>query len=180
MTLISFLWEYVRYRLSCRAVKRWVAILLVLVVGCAGAGCGGSAGAKEPSEVTITVGSLGYPEDELLREIYAHALESAGFHVRRSDLAGGLLLSGLEQGRVSGYPEHLDMAFAEATSTEPWGAPVGTEEAYRETKELFGQKGLFRSRPPLSGGPARLRYGGRRPKNRGSRASPISSDRQAR
>ncbi len=126
-----------------------MTILLVLVVGCAVAGCGGSAGAKEHSEVTITVGSLGYPEDELLREIYAHALESAGFQVRRSDLAGGLLLSGLEQGRVSGYPEHLDMAFAEATSTEPWEAPASTKAAYRETKERLGQKGLLPF-PPTS------------------------------
>lgn len=99
--------------------------------------------------MTITVGSFGYPEDELLREIYAHALESAGFHVRRSGLYGGLLLRGLEQGRVSGYPEHLDLAFAEATSTEPWGAPASTEAAYRETKELFGQKGLLPF-PPTS------------------------------
>lgn len=126
-----------------------IAILLALAVSCAGAGCGGSAGAKEHGEVTITVGSLGYPEDELLREIYAHALESAGFHVRRSDLAGGLLLSGLEQGRVSGYPEHLDMAFAEATSTEPWVAPASTEAAYRETKERLEQKGVI-PLPPTS------------------------------
>jgi len=99
--------------------------------------------------VTITVGSLGYPEDELLREIYAHALESEGFHVRRSDLAGGLLLSGLEQGRISGYPEHLDTAFAEATSTEPWVAPASTGVAYQETKERFEQKGLLPF-PPTS------------------------------
>jgi osmoprotectant transport system substrate-binding protein len=126
-----------------------VAILLALVAACAGAGCGGDAGAKAPGDVTITVGSLGYPEDELLREIYAHALEAAGFQVRRSDLAGGLLLSELENGRISGYPEHLNIAFAEATGTEQWGAPADTKVAYRETKARFTGKGVVPF-PPTS------------------------------
>jgi glycine betaine/choline ABC-type transport system substrate-binding protein len=116
-------------------------ILLLLSLCCLVAGCGG-AGAIENDEVTITVTSRGYPEEEILREIYAHALEAAGFEVRRRDEPGHLPWQELEMGLVSGYPEHLDAALIELASAEPENIPGSWEAAWREAKLEFGKKGL--------------------------------------
>ena len=124
-------------------------ILLMLAVGCVLAGCGSGAGAKEPSEVTIAVNSLGFPEDELLREIYSQALEAAGFRVKLRETPGLQLREALERGRISGYPTHLDMAFGEATSTERWWAPASTAVAYRVTRRRSAPNGLIPF-PPTS------------------------------
>lgn len=127
------------------APARLAAIaLLALLVCCLGSGCGG---AKGSGEATIVVASRGYDEDELLREIYAQSLEAAGFAVRRSDLPAGLLLKGLEEGRLSGYPDHLETAFAEVTQTEQWDAPSSTGLAYGEIEDPLAAKGLVALAP---------------------------------
>ncbi|HEY5815832.1 MAG TPA: glycine betaine ABC transporter substrate-binding protein [Solirubrobacterales bacterium] len=114
--------------------------MTILLCGAA-AGCGG-AGAKENGEVTITVTSRSYPEEEVLREIYVQALEGAGFDVRRRELDGQLAPEALEAGRVSGYPDHLETALTEAMLAEAEEVPASTTAAYREARRLFGEMGL--------------------------------------
>lgn len=115
---------------------------------CAAAGCGGDAGAKAKNEVTITVTSRGYPEEEVLREIYAHALEATGFKVRRREL-GQLAHEELEAGKVSGYPDHLETALTETMTAEEEDVPASAKAAYRELKAQFAEKGLVPF-PPAS------------------------------
>jgi osmoprotectant transport system substrate-binding protein len=115
-------------------------LLLALLACLLASGCGGAS--KESGEVTIVVGSRGYGEDEVLREIYAQSLRAAGFKVRESNFPAGLLLHGLEEGRLSGYVDHLDTAFAEATEAEPWDAPGSADLAYREIRARSEGKGL--------------------------------------
>lgn len=128
-----------------------VAGLSVFVLGCVAAGCGGS-GAKENSEVTITVASRGYPEEEVLREIYAHALEAAGFEVARRFKRGFLPLGKLRLDQVSGYPEHLDSALFEA-SVEPEDAPAQAKAAYKEVQEQFEENDFVPFPPTAFGRP---------------------------
>ena len=134
-----------------------MAILLAFVPGAVAAGCGG-AGERDNSDVTITVTSRGYPEKKVLREIYAHALEVAGFKVTRHDDPGLLPPEELEEGQVSGYPDHLETALTEVTPIKLEDVPSSPEAAYREAKRKFGEKGLvpFPLRP--SGAPARSAY----------------------
>ena len=125
-----------------------LAILSTLALGCVVVGCGG-ASAKQPDEVTITVSSRGYSEDVLLREIYAQALEAAGFEVKRFNGKLSLISEGLENGEVSGYPDYLDTALTEVTPLKLAYAPGSPEVAYEEAKREFGKKGLVPF-PPAS------------------------------
>jgi glycine betaine/choline ABC-type transport system substrate-binding protein len=133
--------------LGCRRVGP--AILSMLALGCVVAGCGG-ASAKQPDEVTITVASRGYSEDVLLREIYAQALEAAGFAVKRHKGRRGASISAmLESGKISGYPDYLDTALTEATPLKLAYAPGSPKVAYEEAKREFAKKGLVPF-PPAS------------------------------
>jgi glycine betaine/choline ABC-type transport system substrate-binding protein len=124
------------------------AILSTLALGCVVVGCGG-ASAKQPDEVTITVYSRGYPEDVLLREIYAQALEGAGFEVKRFNGSLRSISQALENGELSGYPDYLDTALTEVTPLKLAYAPGSPEVAYEEAKREFGKKGLVPF-PPAS------------------------------
>ena len=64
------------------------------------------------SDDAITVASFDFPESELLAEIYAQALERAGFRVERQFDVGprDLLMPALEQGLVELLPEYQGSA----------------------------------------------------------------------
>ncbi len=130
--------------------RQTAAILMTLVLGCVVAGCG-AVGAKENSEVTITVTSRGYPEEEVLREIYAHALEAAGFKVARRDAPRLAPPEELAKGEVSGYPDHLDAALVEEASIDHEDVPPRANAAFREAKRRLKEKGLV-PLPPTSFG----------------------------
>lgn len=127
-----------------------MALLLALVLGCVAAGCSG-AGAKENSEVTITVTSRGFAEEKLLREIYAHALEAVGFEVMRRDEPGMLVSEELEKGLVSGYPDHLETALTELAPIALEDVPVSAGAAYQKAKREFEKKGLVPFQPASFG-----------------------------
>jgi glycine betaine/choline ABC-type transport system substrate-binding protein len=117
-----------------------VAILLTLVsVGAAG--CGGDV-EKKHSEVTITISSRGYPDEEILREIYGRALEMTGFEVRRRLGEPILPWEALEKGRISGYPDYLETALTEATPVKLEEIPESAGAAYRLARRRFEGKGL--------------------------------------
>jgi glycine betaine/choline ABC-type transport system substrate-binding protein len=142
------------WRLAAGSWLDWrrpvVAILLALVLGCLVAGCG-AAGAKENSEVTIMVTSRGYVEEKLLREIYAHALEVAGFNVVRRDSPRLAPPEELARGQVSGYPDHLDAALIENASIEHEDVPRLAKVAYQEAKKQLKEKGLVPLAPASFG-----------------------------
>lgn len=68
----------------------------------AGGGTGGS------SSSTITIGSANFPENQLLAEMYAQALEAKGVKVSRKFNIGAreLYLKALEQGSIQMLPEY--------------------------------------------------------------------------
>lgn len=91
--------------------------------------------------MTITVTSRGYPEEEVLREIYAHALEAAGFEVKRRQNRM-LPVEELEKGQVSGYPDHLETALAERMPAQVEDVSASPTAAYREARAQFAGKGI--------------------------------------
>jgi osmoprotectant transport system substrate-binding protein len=91
--------------------------LIVAVVWVAVAACSGSPPASNASALrddAITVGSFDFPESELLAELYAQALERAGFEVRRAFAIGPreLLMPALQRGLVELVPEYEGSALA--------------------------------------------------------------------
>jgi len=94
---------------KARVVVSTVAMgAIVALAGCATADPTGPATPAEGSGDTITVGSFSFPESEILAEIYAIALEEAGFDV---DTALGLgprqaTIPALEDGSIDLMPEY--------------------------------------------------------------------------
>ena len=129
-------------------MRRWVPALACIATACVAVGCG-SAGARGDGQLTIAVTSRGYTEERLLREIYAHSLEAAGFRVKRVDDPNLLPPEELERGIVSGYPDHLENALMEVGQLALAEVPTSTEAAYREARWRLARKGLV-PLPPTS------------------------------
>ena len=90
-------------------------------------GGGGGAIVSNPdnAKVSLTIGSKNFPEQEILGEIYAQALEAAGYKVK-TDLNLGsetVALKTLKAGQISGYPEYAshgaDLVLRSGTGRSP-------------------------------------------------------------
>jgi osmoprotectant transport system substrate-binding protein len=134
-----------------------MALALALGVAACGGGsdttgstseAGGEGGAivSNPAngKVSLTVGSKNFPESEITGEIYAQALEAAGYKVK-TDLSLGsetVALKSLKAGEVSGYPEYTSTALESLFGLEPEEVPADSEEAYEKAKAEFEKEGL--------------------------------------
>jgi osmoprotectant transport system substrate-binding protein len=114
--------------------RRWRLVLLVLLVVAGGlAGCQAQRAAEEPprdpTRSPIRVASFDFPESVILAEIYAGALEGAGYPVERVLALGSreLVEPALEQGKVDLVPEYAGSAlrFLGGTASADQAATVG-------------------------------------------------------
>lgn len=121
-------------------------LLLALSTACVSIGVG-SAVERTATPATgddaITVASFDFPESVLLAEIYAQALESEKFQVKRAfDLGPRELVEPtLERGLVEFVPEYLGSALGFITrgATEP---SSDIEATRRELAEVFDARGI--------------------------------------
>ena len=139
------------------ALRALFALLAALVLAVAVTACGDddegdggdtSAGLIENNPdnngVAITVGSKNFTEQIILGEIYAQALEAAGYDVS-TDLNLGdetVALKALEDGEVDAYPEYTSTALTSFFEFAPEDVPGNAEQAYSETQDDFEQLGL--------------------------------------
>lgn len=93
-------------RLAMTAVAVGVALTLAGCGSSSGDGSGDGDGDSDPT--TIVVGSQAYYSNEIIAEIYAQALEGAGFDVTRNFQIGqrDAYLPALEGGEVQVFPEY--------------------------------------------------------------------------
>lgn len=121
--------------------KRFVtaggAIALVAALGLTGCSSGDPLEEKPPSDdSTVVVGSQLYPSNEIIAEIYAQAVEHAGFEVKRQFNIGqrDASVPALESGAVTLFPEYtgnlLEYFSPETTATLP-------DEVYAELKDAL-------------------------------------------
>jgi osmoprotectant transport system substrate-binding protein len=99
--------------------------------------------------VSLTVGSKNFTEQIILGEIYAQALEAAGYDVS-TDLNLGdeqVALKALEEGEISGYPEYTSTALTSFFGYKPEDVPSDPQQAFEESASDFAEKGLV-SHPP--------------------------------
>lgn len=114
-------------------VRAVAAAALATTVPAALTACGskGSAG-------TITVGSKDFTEGEIISEIYALALEDAGFTVKRSfDIAGSVIATALEKGEIDLYPEYTGTALLTVLKAEMETDP---QAVYETVKKQYKKK----------------------------------------
>jgi osmoprotectant transport system substrate-binding protein len=101
------------------------------------AGCEKS-GKNEKSEKKITIGSKGFPENQIVSKIFQFALEDNGFKVAFVDnLDGQVLQSAIENGEIDGYPEYTNTGIVSILKLDPIFDP---NEAYRTVKAQYKEK----------------------------------------
>ncbi len=96
------------------------------------------------SDVKLTIGSKNFTEQFILGEIYAQALEAAGYDVD-TDLNLGseqVALKALQNGDISGYPEYTSTALTSFFDTAPEDVPADAKEAVDQTQDQFADLGL--------------------------------------
>ena len=96
------------------------------------------------SEVKLTVGSKNFTEQNILGEIYAQALEAAGYDVK-TDLNLGseqIALKALKNGEISGYPEYTCTALTSFFDVAPEDVPATPSRPTSEAKSDFAKEGL--------------------------------------
>jgi glycine betaine/choline ABC-type transport system substrate-binding protein len=99
--------------------------------------------------VELTIGSKNFTEQFILGEIYAQALEAAGYTVN-TDLNLGserIALRSLNSGEVSGYPEYTSTALTSFFDVPIDEVPADADEAYEQTQGQFEEQGLVAFEP---------------------------------
>lgn len=98
----------------------------------------------ENGKTTLTIGSKNFTEQIVLGEIYAQALEAAGYKVK-TDLNLGsetVALQALKQGEISGYPEYVSTALTSFFNTPAEDVPSESEQAYEMAKKDLAKDGI--------------------------------------
>jgi osmoprotectant transport system substrate-binding protein len=98
----------------------------------------------ENGKVNLTIGSKNFPEQEILGEIYAQALTTAGYKVKSALNLGSetVALKAVKGGQVSGYPEYASTALTSFFGLEPEEVPADATEAWEKANAEFEKEGL--------------------------------------
>jgi glycine betaine/choline ABC-type transport system substrate-binding protein len=101
------------------------------------------------SGVELTVGSKNFTEQLILGEIYAQALEAAGYTVQKDLNLGSeqVALEALEAGEISGYPEYTSTALTSFFGLAPEDVPSDPAQATADTQAQFEEQGLVAFEP---------------------------------
>jgi osmoprotectant transport system substrate-binding protein len=94
--------------------------------------------------IELTIGSKNFDEQFILGEIYAQALEAAGYTITKDLNLGSeqIALRALEQGEVDAYPEYTSTALTSFFGFAPEDVPGDAQQAYEESQAEFEQQGL--------------------------------------
>ncbi|MGI8726918.1 MAG: glycine betaine ABC transporter substrate-binding protein [Solirubrobacterales bacterium] len=91
------------------------------------------------SSVSLTIGSKNFTEQIVLGQIYAQALEAAGYDVS-TDLNLGseqIALKSLKSGDIDGYPEYTSTALTSFFDVDAGDVPSDAEEAADQVQQEF-------------------------------------------
>ncbi len=93
---------------------------------------------------TFTVGSKNFDEQYILGEIYAQALEAAGFTVKKQlDLGSEqVAFKSLRKGRIDAYPEYTGTALTSFYRVEIDEVPRDREQAFQELKRMAAEDNI--------------------------------------
>ena len=133
--------------ITARKSRLALAVGVALAATLALAGCGSSNPLDEPSTgggtdkggETIVVGSQAYYSNEIIAEIYAQALENAGFTVEKKFNVGqrDAYMPDVESGKINLFPEYtgnlLEYLDKSATATSPDDVYAALQKALPKT-----------------------------------------------
>ena len=134
-----------------------LAVAAILAVGIAACGSGGSSTSgtsgssanliqSNPAnkDVKITVGSKNFTEEYILGNIYAQALQAAGYDVKTNLNLGSetIAYKALQDGQISGYPEYTSTALGSFFQVPANKIPSDAQQAYTQAKADLAKEGL--------------------------------------
>jgi len=144
------------------SVRLIMAALAALLLALGGTACGsddeeesagGGGGAtsatlieKDPANAskTITVGSKNFDEQVILGEVYAQALEAAGFKVERKLNLGDeqVIYKALKAGQLDGYPEYTGTSLTNFFDLKVKDVPKDPDKAYELAMEEYAKQDI--------------------------------------
>ena len=114
--------------------KKPMILLLTLVIAASMVGCGGS----KNKENSIRVGSKDFTESLVVAEIYALALEDAGYEVERNmNIAGSVIHTSITNDEIDLYPEYTGTGLLAVLKMDLITDP---EEVYQTVKEEYNKQ----------------------------------------
>ena len=123
--------------------KRGMVLFIAAVLTAALAACGGGqsasrGAAQAEEEKSVIVGSKDFTENEIVAEIYALALEDAGFTVeRRMNIAGSVVHTSITSGEIDLYPEYTGTGLISILGME---AMTDQDQVYNTVKEAYNEQ----------------------------------------
>jgi len=93
---------------------------------------------------TVTIGSKNFTEEFILGEIYAQALQAAGYTVKKQLNLGSeqIALKAVKSGQVDAYPEYTGTALTSFFDKKATDVPRDEQKAYQEAKAGFAKSNL--------------------------------------
>ncbi len=94
------------------------------------------------SSVALTVGSKNFTEQYVLGEIYAQALEAAGYKIKTDLKLGSEVIAykALRQREVDAYPEYTGTALTSFFDVKVQDVPKEAEQAYEDAKAAYAKQ----------------------------------------
>src|SRR3954451_18540685 len=92
----------------------------------------------------VTIGSKNFTEEFILGEIYAQALQAAGYTVKKELNLGSeqIALKAVKSGQVDAYPEYTGTALTSFFKRKATDVPHDEQKAYDDAKAEFAKAGL--------------------------------------
>ena len=141
-------------------LKAAFAVLVAMVIALGVAACGGgddnndtgTSGGNSAnliksnsanSGVQLTVGSKNFTEALILGNIYAQALQAAGYDVKTNLNLGSetIAYKALQDGQISGYPEYTSTLLTSIFGKEANQVPAEAQAAYQQAQQELQPKG---------------------------------------
>jgi osmoprotectant transport system substrate-binding protein len=97
----------------------------------------------------ITVGSKNFTEEFILGEIYAQALQAAGYDVKKELNLGDaeIAFKALKAKEIDGYPEYTSTALTSFFNVQPQDMPKDAQTAVDQARAQFTRAGLVAFNP---------------------------------
>jgi osmoprotectant transport system substrate-binding protein len=134
-------------------VGRATALSAVAALSIGLAACGSSSSTSSSSSASseskpgagkpaVTIGDKNFPEENILGQLYAQALEAKGYKINLKSEIGSseIIYKALTSGKIDMYPEYTGVflsAVAEQTKL-----PTSAEDAYKQAKAFAESKGF--------------------------------------
>jgi osmoprotectant transport system substrate-binding protein len=134
-------------------VGRATALFAVTALSIGLAACGSSSSTSSSSSASseskpgagkpaVTIGDKNFPEENILGQLYAQALEAKGYKINLKSEIGSseIIYKALTSGKIDMYPEYTGVflsAVAEQTKL-----PTSAEDAYKQAKAFAESKGF--------------------------------------